>query len=1214
MFLDKLKEFKKSPELNAIYSDIKGNSKEYIVSKWETVFWIAKKNWMNLDDLILLNYIVWNEFKQNKKSILIKPGDKIYIPKDIENFNWNVWKIKEIKKIFDFNEKIAKSELWMLKEEINFYPERVQSIWLPKILKWFVNAQKAEYDPILPRIVDKEREEKVSCANLIRLLMLQSVNIWHLTPEEKVFFRKQNLDARILPSELQKIWFDQKFRDLMSYFDKSKVWQIDPIWDQEWYDKKVLELAKYLEKSWVEWSLVPLYFKNSRYKWVVAEYNAWRKESDKHYNTHQSMFAWNDEVEFKAFNVKDYHIPWKVLDFGSDRKKIMSEIDETSRNLNNSKSDLLLIKQQLVDSVDLSNNEEMKKTDAKIIKWLSIDAWWNKEKIDRLKNILIKLDNRELIKSEAENILKKKISNADLDRFMELRKMYYHTYNSITSVNNIVSSNSKVDKVWKSLEANIEILKNIKNYNSLLDKVSREEKKLKELNESLKEEKKINLIDYIANFIQDRLDYGPSALTQESRKKIIEWIFKYNSMIHVKLDWKEIDLAKELENFKMWKSSIFVKSDSKISFSWPMMVDWEHQYYKWEDRKNKMNARTRFLFEFVVPQTYLATELLEPWENSSLRKEKFWKYSDNFSVWWVYDIRRKESVEDKIKEKIILYQNLNPNDPEFTNKLNYHYWLQIKALQISWFLQDEAKINPGAFKINREIPYFNPENIDEVFSSYVKAKKTTIKETQEMLKDVKKYVSLDIFPWDVSHMIFNRLKSQLEGSSINKEILENINNLNYFSQKRFIDSILKSVYDKNWKLKPWKKLIISFDLIEKKLNNFYDESYIETPELKERDNYIIENTTKFKRNQDIMKNIIFNEIYWWEDKKTATKFLKKYTENLWETIWDLWNKLWESIDETHIMRYRRNTMKLYSWDLASSIWNFQIRFLFLNNWWNEYLNKEILNKALDSLNTDEFMKMFHKMTKEEKEIYKVDIEKANELKALINKENLTKEDFWEIYIKLKKIVRLAPYDNTWYVWEVISAHIMNEKINNHFEKIYWMLNKSWEDVDKIVYDKDKMTKINKLVLLLNNQSENVSLYRLTENYVLRILSGVFWKFETKDVYSKTLKWEALWKTEYGKKVFLEHLKSYVDKFYPYWVDKKQDDVKYKIAKFYNDLIDAKSHWEFMNIIYAFIKNPDIHKFLKENNLSTSILVDDHELKSGAFQSSIFSYINKTEKK
>lgn len=56
--------------------------------------------------------------------------------------------------------------------------------------------------------------------------------------------------------------------------------------------KKFLELAKYLEEKGVPWSLVPYYFKLSRYKWVVANYNSTRPESDKHLNTHQSMFAW----------------------------------------------------------------------------------------------------------------------------------------------------------------------------------------------------------------------------------------------------------------------------------------------------------------------------------------------------------------------------------------------------------------------------------------------------------------------------------------------------------------------------------------------------------------------------------------------------------------------------------------------------------------------------------------------------------------------------------------------------------------------------------------------------------------------------------------------------------------------------------------------------------------------------------------------------------
>lgn len=43
-------------------------------------------------------------------------------------------------------------------------------------------------------------------------------------------------------------------------------------------------------------SFVPYHFKMSHFKGVVSDYNNSKK--DKHYNTHQSMFAGNTTIEF----------------------------------------------------------------------------------------------------------------------------------------------------------------------------------------------------------------------------------------------------------------------------------------------------------------------------------------------------------------------------------------------------------------------------------------------------------------------------------------------------------------------------------------------------------------------------------------------------------------------------------------------------------------------------------------------------------------------------------------------------------------------------------------------------------------------------------------------------------------------------------------------------------------------------------------------------
>lgn len=58
------------------------------------------------------------------------------------------------------------------------------------------------------------------------------------------------------------------------------------------------DIGEYLEEKGIPGSLVPMYFRGSNYKDEVAEYNRGRK--DKHYNTHQSVYAGISTMKFQA--------------------------------------------------------------------------------------------------------------------------------------------------------------------------------------------------------------------------------------------------------------------------------------------------------------------------------------------------------------------------------------------------------------------------------------------------------------------------------------------------------------------------------------------------------------------------------------------------------------------------------------------------------------------------------------------------------------------------------------------------------------------------------------------------------------------------------------------------------------------------------------------------------------------------------------------------
>ena len=135
--------------------------------------------------------------------------------------------------------------------------------------------------------------------------MGQSMNIVDLSEKERVFQRKQNIDAWMLPTELQNIGYEQKFPEIMDMFEKTAIGSTEPIKKEKIgeYRAAIRAMNMYLTQHGddIVGSFVPYYFKRSHYKNVVADYNKNRK--DKHYNTHQSLFAGNATFDFLAGNV-----------------------------------------------------------------------------------------------------------------------------------------------------------------------------------------------------------------------------------------------------------------------------------------------------------------------------------------------------------------------------------------------------------------------------------------------------------------------------------------------------------------------------------------------------------------------------------------------------------------------------------------------------------------------------------------------------------------------------------------------------------------------------------------------------------------------------------------------------------------------------------------------------------------------------------------------
>ena len=147
---------------------------------------------------------------------------------------------------------VAKGDRKALTKEINerIFPRTPESVGTARLLRGFIKAQEATVDPILPRIVDVAHQQRVSCANLVRTLLAQGLNVSDLKGAELRFFQKQNVDAWMLPEELKQIGYEQKM-NLMESFDPDKIGAEDPINPnkRKTNEDQNIKLGRYLEKE-----------------------------------------------------------------------------------------------------------------------------------------------------------------------------------------------------------------------------------------------------------------------------------------------------------------------------------------------------------------------------------------------------------------------------------------------------------------------------------------------------------------------------------------------------------------------------------------------------------------------------------------------------------------------------------------------------------------------------------------------------------------------------------------------------------------------------------------------------------------------------------------------------------------------------------------------------------------------------------------------------
>ena len=121
-------------------------------------------------------------------------------------------------------------------------------------------------------------------------------------------------------------------------------------------------------------------------------------------------------------------------------------------------------------------------------------------------------------------------------------------------------------------------------------------------------------VDTMIDFIAGRADFRSSFLPH-FRSTVLNGMTRYPKMVEVEVNGVKLDFEEEIKAFKSGKPKTLIRPSDTIRLTGPMMLDGEMQPTSEDvERRDRMNARTRFFYEFSTT-IYLPTEVLTPTED-----------------------------------------------------------------------------------------------------------------------------------------------------------------------------------------------------------------------------------------------------------------------------------------------------------------------------------------------------------------------------------------------------------------------------------------------------------------------------------------------------------------------------------------------------------------------------------------------------------------------
>lgn len=731
-----------------------------------------------------------------------------------------------------------------------------------------------------------------------------------------------------------------------------------------------------------------------------------------------------------------------------------------------------------------------------------------------------------------------------------------------------------------------------------------------------------DIIQFVVNFIQKRSWYK-WWLWNYTRDEIYTNLVNLKSLIWtIEVNWEKIDFEKEYQ--KSYNDRLKLKSDDIIKFSGPILMDWFHEY----NTSNKFisennHLRTKFFFEFALIWPYTMSELMVPTEELlkiQTENDQYDNIRENIKIKHVYHLNKWETIELKLKESLLRFDfnfskelDYSQDEIDILNniqetydenkkyslnqeliKLRYkkiewliagldsnakkrfynNYRLQIKGLQLFWYLQNEWKINPWSTNINTPILFFDYEWLEANFLKYISLKKKELEENQNIDLINDKEIDIYFFPWDNFWKIFTQFHNTLLKYSSIYPDFEKIGNLDLLQKIKLLD-ILVDKYSNNKKIDITRERIPSYETVKLNLEHIntilqwiLKESYTIEVEINDTDNIIIENITFTKQAYDTLAHVLVRESY--EDWVPLRKIWKEVKDVIWE---------------------------------ISSRWDFQIRFDNLRNKDEALINfpsAENLKNAILMLENNELSKLIERRKLRFEEHVESDLEIVEKIKDEIKffeiyDDERRLEAWVKIYEYLKDLFRFNWEKQINIVWKIMQSSLIQDKINSHYTHVHWWLERSNENIDKIIYNNELQNRLRKLILIINNRSEKKALIGTLENYIIRILESKWISIDTLDYPQLEKNWN--WQILYWPETAKNRLKFYQKRLHQY------EDNDYEI-ELIQKVIDSNLSAE---AIYNFFSNPKIKTDLDKSWFDTSLLPTIEEYYWWKFRWLFFDY-------